>query len=106
MAKKKKTDPYPKDRIGQMLHQSAVVLVPYIPLEGGEGIGLMLGYVAKLGKTFADVMVYGIHGDDAIKVRVRQPSKQLVVVDTDCLDPKNPENEAVMLAAAKARTYE
>ncbi len=113
-ARKKKTgDNMPLDRIGGFLFEGAIVAFGGADLQAAmepEVVpGLVLGYIKKLGKSFADV-VYPTPGGDGIKtnnitIRLRKPAEQLILIEPDQLNSRVTEYESLKLAAAHARTY-
>ncbi len=105
-------DGFPLDVTGNFLSQGAIVAMPEPagepPLAAGEVPALTLGYVKRLGKSYADVVVLR-RGDDGeparTTIRLREPARRLVVIDPDSLNSQVKEFEALKLAAATDRDY-
>lgn len=114
--KKKAGDGFPLDRIGQMLFDGCIVA---FGIPTGELIDdtfddeapvLMLGFIKKLGKSYADI-TYVTPGfsttsdtlSNTITMRFRKPSEQLILIDPSQLNSRNPDHEKLKIAAYKSR---
>ena len=110
--KKKAGDGFPLDVTANFLSQGSLVALAAPaagpPLAAGEVPRLVLGYVKRLGKSYADVVVVGREPEGAAveeTVRLRDPAHQLIVISPDQLNSQVAEFEALKFAAAQARSY-
>lgn len=105
-------DGFPLDVTANFLSQGAIVAMAEPagepPLLAGEVPGLTLGYVKRLGKSYADIVVLRRgEGGEAVPqtYRLRDPARQLIAVDGDSLNSQVKEFEALKMAAATDRDY-
>ena len=96
---KKADDGLPVDLAGGMIAQGDVVAFPYLAEDGN--LRLRLGYVQKLGKSFADV----VSVETLDSFRCTDPRNELIKVDPELLDSKVPIYEKVKFEAATNRKY-
>jgi len=99
-------DGYPLDVTGNFLFEGAVVCFAHPHREGDpEYRPLRFGFIKKLGKSFADVVIPAFGDADAERHRYKEPAKSLILVEPDTLSSLVPAFENLKLEAAKARTY-
>lgn len=104
MAKKRAGDGYPLDRIGQMLFDGCLVIMgnPDVVTREDDGDqfipSLVIGYIKKLGKSYADVTFTAPNSTESDTIRVRQPKEQLLLIDSSQL-ARTDEFEKLKVAA-------